>query len=93
MTLAFSTAEEKKLWSRQRQALLRWRVPAVVELRSEAAIKSLDRCLVELGVSPGGSGDLLSGTLFSMPSSGRQTKCKQPKWIAGYRGYIWNTLS
>jgi hypothetical protein len=34
MTLAYSTAEDKKLSSRQRQALLQWRGPAVVELRS-----------------------------------------------------------
>jgi len=66
MTLACSTAEEKKLSSPLRQVLLLWREAGgsgTAIGRQKFNFVSTAGFL-ELGVSPGGSGDLLAATLF-----------------------------
>src|SRR6266403_1106429 len=73
-----STAEEKMRSSRQRKVRLRWRVPAVVELRSAARNYFVSTAGFWSWEPPREAAEIFwRQPCFSMPSSGDKTKCKQ----------------
>jgi malonate decarboxylase delta subunit len=78
MTLACSTAEEKKLSSRQGQALLQWRVPVVVELRWAVRNYFVSTAGFWSWELPRVAAEIFWRQLCSlMPSNGDKTKCKR----------------
>src|SRR5260221_11119865 len=77
MTLACSTAEEKELFSRQRQVPLLWREPAAVEPKSADRNYFISTAGFWSWESPRVAVEIYWRQLcFLMPSSGNKTKYK-----------------